>query len=168
MVLILTGPPAAGKTTVGPLLAARLPRCAMIDVDQLRAMVVQPHIAPWRGEAGLAHLRLGATNACLLAKSFCAAGFDVIILDVLIDETATIYERALAQFDPKIVLLLPSLKEALTRNQKRGQFLTDDEVRLLYGWQQQLTIYDQQIDNTHQSTEQLVEQLLNVVGVNRS
>ncbi len=160
MMLILTGPPAAGKTTTAPQLAARLPRCAVIDVDLIRAMVVQPHIAPWRGEAGRAQLRLGALNACLLAQNFHEAGYDVIMLDVLTDETATIYRQQLERYGPKIVLLLPALAVSLERNRARGQPLTDAEVRLLYGWQQQLTEYDLRIDNTQQSVEQLVDQLL--------
>ncbi len=164
MILILTGPPAAGKNTTGSQLAARLPRCVVIDVDLIRSMVVQPHIPPWQGEAGMAQLRLGAQNACLLAQNFQQAGYDVVILDVLTDETASIYRRALQQFDAKIVLLLPALAEALSRNQKRGQILTDDEVRLLYGWQQQLHEYDQRIDNSEQPVEDVVTQLLSAMG----
>lgn len=63
MILLLTGPPVAGKSTLGPLIAKRLERCAVIDVDRVRAMVVQPHIAPWLGEEGMTQLRLGARNA---------------------------------------------------------------------------------------------------------
>lgn len=54
MILILTGPPAAGKSTLGPLIAKQRRRCAVIDVDWVRAMLVQPHIAPWLGEEGMA------------------------------------------------------------------------------------------------------------------
>jgi shikimate kinase len=148
MVLILTGPPAAGKTTVGPLLAQRLRRCTVIDVDQLRRMVVQPHIAPWKDAEGLAQLQLGARNASLLVRNFVAEGYAVIVLDVLIDETAALYKQLLADIEYRIVLLLPSLGAVIERNQRRGQWLTDDEVRLLYRWEEKLTIYDEVIDNT--------------------
>jgi shikimate kinase len=84
MILILTGPPAAGKSTLGSLIAKRLERCAVIDVDWVRAMLVQPHISAWLGEAGMAQLRLGAKNACVLAHNFVAEGYDVVILDVII------------------------------------------------------------------------------------
>lgn len=90
MILIITGPPAAGKSTVGPIIAGQLERCAVIDVDLVRAMVVQPHVAPWLSEEGLSQLRLGAENASALARNFVNAGFDVVILDVLTDETAQI------------------------------------------------------------------------------
>jgi len=159
MILILTGPPAAGKTTIGPLLAKQLERCAVIDVDQVRAMVVQPHIAPWRGAAGMDQLRFGAHNACTLAQNFVAAGYAVVILDVLTDETAQLYRTALAAHQPTIVLLLPSLAEVLHRNQIRGQWLTDDEVELLYNWQENLHLYDRKIDNTHIPVDALVLEL---------
>lgn len=159
MILILTGPPAAGKSTLGPLIAKGLGRCAVIDVDWVRIMVVQPHIAPWLGEEGMAQLRLGARNACALAHNFADEGYDVIISDVLTDETAAIYRMHLASLDHQIVLLLPSLRESLHRNQMRGQWLTDDEVRLLYRWEESLNIYDRKIDNTNQSADDLATTL---------
>lgn len=153
MILILTGPPASGKTTIGPLIAKQLERCAVVDVDLLRAMVVQPHVAPWHGAAGQAQLELGAHNACALARNFRQEGFAVVILDVLTDTTAQLYRSMLHDLEPAIVLLLPTLATALQRNQARGQWLTDDEVRLLYTWQQALTRYDHQIDNTDLSPQ---------------
>lgn len=159
MILILTGPPAAGKSTVGPLIAHQLAQCAVVDVDQVRAMVVQPHVAPWRGTAGQAQLQLGAHNGCALAHNLAAAGYHVILLDVLTAATAAIYHTQLAALPHQIVLLLPTLATVLQRNQQRGQWLTDDEVRLLYGWQEQLSVYDRRIDNTHLPAAQLAAEL---------
>ncbi|MBX3014955.1 MAG: AAA family ATPase [Caldilineaceae bacterium] len=159
MIMILTGPPAAGKSTLAPLIAQQRPRGAVIDVDKVRAMVVQPHIAPWLGEAGMAQLRLGAQNACQLAHTFTAEGYDVVIADVLTDETATLYQKALAPLEHQIILLLPSLAAVLERNRERGQWLTDEEVRLLYGWQTVLHIYDQKIDNTNEAVTTLAATL---------
>ena len=95
MILIITGPPASGKSTIGPLIAKQLQRCVVIDVDLLRAMVKQPHIPPWQGEKGNAQLSLDVQNACAMAQNYVAAEFDVVILDVLTDETAHIYQQQL-------------------------------------------------------------------------
>ena len=159
MILILSGPPAAGKSTLGPLIASQLERCAVIDVDRVRLMVAQPHVPPWRGEEGLRQLRLGAENACLLAHNFVEAGFHVVILDVLTPETAGIYRSNLAPLDHQIVLLLPTLEQSLQRNRARGQWLTDEEVRLLYAWEAQLAECDRKIDNSHISAEELAVEL---------
>lgn len=160
MIIILTGPPAAGKSTIGKSLATKLNRCAVVDVDLLRAMVVKPHVPPWQGEEGMAQLRLGAANACILAQNFNRAFYHVVILDVLTDETARIYRHQLDQLDHRIVLLLPALEVVLERNQLRGQILTDAEVRLLYDWQRRLTDYGQQIDNSERSAEDVADWLL--------
>ena len=53
MILILTGPAAAGKTSVSNRLGELVPNVAVIDVDHLRAMVRNPHLAPWEEKAGL-------------------------------------------------------------------------------------------------------------------
>lgn len=159
MILILTGPPAAGKSTLGPLIASQLERCAVIDVDRVRLMVAQPHVPPWSGEEGMRQLRLGVDNACLLAHNFVKEGFHVVILDVLTTETAGIYRSKLVTLEHQIVLLLPTLEQSLQRNRERGQWLTDEEVRLLYAWEEQLYEYDRKIDNTDLSVEALVPKL---------
>lgn len=159
MILIITGPPAAGKSTVGPIIAGQLERCAVIDVDLVRAMIVQPHVSPWLSEEGLSQLRLGAENASALARNFVNAGFDVVILDVLTDETAQTYRQKLRNVEHMIVLLIPSVEESLRRNQERGQFLTDDEVRILYDWEAMLLEIDVRIDNTYMPVEKLAKQL---------
>ncbi len=58
--LILSGPTAAGKNTVGRVLAQRRRRCAVVDFDAVRAMFVQPHRAPWQGTEGRAQHLLGS------------------------------------------------------------------------------------------------------------
>jgi len=45
--LILTGAPAVGKSVTAQSLAARRERCAVIDVDDVRQLVVGGHAAPW-------------------------------------------------------------------------------------------------------------------------
>jgi len=158
-VLILTGPSGAGKNTVAAVLAKKLVRCAVIDVDLVRWMVLQPHKASWDGKEGQAQQKLGVQNACVLARNFISAGFDVVILDVLTDEMARIYKTELRESEPKIVLLLPTWDEIKRRNIIRGSRLTDDEVEMVYEWQKQLTVYDTKIDNTHLSAEELATRL---------
>lgn len=165
MILIITGPPASGKTTVGPLIAERLNQCAVIEVDILRVMVRQPHITPWLGKAGLAQLRLGALNGSTMARNCAAAGYDVVVTDVLTDETAGIYRSELAGLEHRIVLLLPCLEESLRRNRERGQFLTDEEVEILYGWQTGLSDFDVEINNTHIALKELAASLTQLISV---
>lgn len=160
MFLILTGPSGARKNTVAVELAKQVNRCAVIDVDVVRWMVLQPHKAPWEGEEGTAQQRLGVVNACALARNFINAGFDVIVLDVLSDETARLYKAELKEIGPRIVLLLPTLDEIKRRNTTRETRLKSAEVEILYDRQQHLTEYDVKIDNTNLTAQELATRLM--------
>ncbi|MET0693209.1 MAG: hypothetical protein ABWY56_04725 [Propionibacteriaceae bacterium] len=128
--LVLTGGPAVGKTTCGRALAAEVDRGAYLDVDDLRQLVVSGAAAPWEGAAGLAQQALGATNACALAANFRAAGFDVVIADVLTPATTQIYRDSLPGC--LVVHLRISLEHARQRAATRTVYLTDDEFELLH------------------------------------
>lgn len=148
MILIITGPPAAGKTTISNMLSTMVPNCALIDADALRAMVRNPHIPPWEGKAGNYQLLLGAKNACTLAQAFHEQRLNVIITDVLTSESREIYTSTLSELDPNFVMLMPTLETCLKRNKMRGQFLQDQEVKLLYNWQTDLKGIETVLDNS--------------------
>src|SRR5215204_1887840 len=76
VVIVVSGMQGAGKSTVATALARRLPRAARIEPDALQAMIVSGGRWPEAREmsaAAAAQLRL--RHACLLARSFVAAGF---------------------------------------------------------------------------------------------
>ena len=83
-VLILTGPPAAGKSSVAQALAERYDRVAHIEVDTLRHFITPTGYVP----PGPARLRTpagaGDRNACALARNFIAERIAVIIDDVVV------------------------------------------------------------------------------------
>lgn len=127
--MILTGPPAAGKTSCARGLAERRQRCAVLDVDDIRHLVVAGHAAPWDGGEGAAQHRLGAENACRLARSFDAYGLDVVITDVVTDSVWPVYAEWLP--GAVVVQLRLSAAEACRRSDSRPRRLTEAEfVRL--------------------------------------
>jgi hypothetical protein len=157
--LILSGPTASGKNTVGALLARQRERCAVVDFDLVRAMFVQPHAPPWFGEEGKAQQFLGIKHVCQLVGGFAENGWEVIILDVLTDKTAGIYKQLLHQYNPKIVQLLPKFSELDRRFHERGACLTEEEFAMMYEEQNSFTNYDLRIDNTDVTPEVVVEML---------
>lgn len=163
-VLILTAPTGTGKNTIAEILARKKERCVVIDVDLLRLMVRSPHKAPWQGEEGHEQQLLGVVNACILAKQFALKNFSVIILDVLSDETAKVYKANLAEFEHNLVLLLPNWEEIVRRNKTREAKLTHEELEMVYKQQTALKVYDEKIDNTAISAEDVANKLNLLLG----
>jgi predicted kinase len=128
--LLLTGGPAAGKTTTARAVVTSLSRAAVVDVDDIRQLVVAGHAAPWQGDEGLRQQRLGVENACGLALRFLGAGIEVILCDVLSTDTAVRYRRLLR--DLVVVRFEISLDEARRRAARRPVHLTADEFEDLH------------------------------------
>ena len=97
--LLLTGGPAAGKSATSRRLVESLRRAAVIDVDDIRHLVVAGHAAPWEGTEGQRQQRIGVENACDLARRFLHEGVDVVLCDVISHETAALYRDLLARSD---------------------------------------------------------------------
>lgn len=156
-VLVLTGPPAVGKTSIGRLLAATRLRCALADIDDVRHLVVTGHAAPWDGDEGQEQQRLGVINGCGMAGNFTGHGIDVVIVDVVTDQTAALYRQLLPE--PLIVQLTATYDEALRRAHTRKIFLTWSEFRRLHDEQAHLTDVDHRLDTTHLNPRQTVAEL---------
>lgn len=157
--IILTGPAGVGKNTIATEFAALVERCAIVDVDTIRQMLTKPHNAPWEGEEGKKQQILGAKNAIELAENFLEDDCDVMILDVVTNETAKRYREGSSDHGLKIVLLLPSLQTILQRNANRSPKISEQEIRELYTWQENLTDYDQKIDNSELSAKDLAQRI---------
>jgi predicted kinase len=128
--LILSGGPAVGKSVTARVLAQGREKCAFIDVDDVRQLVVAGGAAPWQGSDGRDQQRLGVANACALARNFVAAGFEVIVVDVLTPKTCDLYRRDLPEC--VVVHMTVTWPEAMRRAASRKVWLTDDEFRMLH------------------------------------
>ena len=147
-VLLLTGPPASGKNTIGEQLAKRLDRCAVIDTDAVRRMIVNPHKSAWEGEEGARQLVLGVENACDLARNFDEQGYRVVITDTLTESLLEQYRDELSEFSLWTVLILPTQEEIARRLISRPDYLSRGRVEVAYAQQAQFTGYDEKLDNT--------------------
>lgn len=102
----------------------------MVDVDDLRHLVVAGHAAPWEGEDGRRQQLIGVHNACDLARRFHAADIEVVLADVVTDATAALYRQLLQ--DLQIIRLRLPVEEARRRARARPAGLTDQELRDLH------------------------------------
>jgi chloramphenicol 3-O-phosphotransferase len=160
IMLLLTGPTAAGKNTIATPLAQRFARCAVVDFDLVRAMFVHPHRAPWQGGEGHHQQILGIALVCQLARGFAQAGWNVIILDVVTEALVQHYTEALHAFPLTIVQILPTFEENLRRFVARGPCLTDQEFEQTYHDQVAFAHYHARIDNTNLTPEDVADRLM--------
>ncbi|GAA5174017.1 hypothetical protein GCM10025771_02720 [Niveibacterium umoris] len=118
--IILTGAPNAGKTTVAGLLKAQCARLAVIEVDDLRACIA------WMPLAEAVPLNL--INACDVANNFLAHGLDVLFVYPLSDADFTFIRP---RFEPDQEILSVALWCAPDVNaESRGS-------RVLSGWERE-------------------------------
>ena len=136
-ILILTGPPGAGKTSVATALADRYDRVAHIPVDGLRHFITPTgYRAP--GKPGFERQQaLAIRNACDLARNFMAERFAVIIDDIVPGhEQFDLYLEGLKDAGVPVhyVRLLPSLEVCRERNRaRRADRVPEERLDLLYG-----------------------------------
>ena len=164
-VLILTGPPAAGKTAVADALCERYDRVAHIDVNMVRHFLRAGFVAPWRqGPDWERQHRLAVRNAAVIARNFLAEKIGVIADDVVDAQSLGWYLEELkpAGASVHLVRLMPSLAVCEARNTSRG------EGRVRPAWVTE--IYERfakaadfagsTIDNSDLSVEETADRLL--------
>ncbi len=147
-VLLITGPPASGKNTVAECLGKRMYNCAVVDVDDVRHMIVQPIVDPWQQEEGARQRAIGVLNACAMARNFESQGFDTVLVDLLTDETAKMYRSALGDLNFFVLSLLPTEQEINSRLLTRTDYLARGDTDWMYAQQAAFSDYDERLDNT--------------------
>ena len=130
--LIITGAPAAGKSTVSRLVAGRLGRSALLDGDLMDELIVNGRV--WAlgqpADEAARQVALSRRNLCALAANFADAGFTPV-LDTLVPHRAHL-DALLEALHPRRVLLVvlaPAIEVCRHRNTIRPeleQFFFDD------------------------------------------
>lgn len=115
LLIVISGPAAAGKTTIGRQIAARRDRAIHIDGDFIQNLIVTGSITmdipPPPG--ALDQLRLRFQAALNIANLYRGAGFDAIISDNLFEEEAHQFIKLAIDSHPSrsihFVMLNPSV-----------------------------------------------------------
>lgn len=159
-VLVLTGGPAAGKSTTALALATTTPRTAFIDVDDVRQLVKNGGAAPWDGEKGASQQLLGVRNATCLASNFVGQGINVTVADVVNPITLALYRELLP--DVLVVRLTLGLEEARRRAAQRTVYLTDAEFEELHRQQGDNLQVDHELDVADMGIDEQVAAVMKI------
>ena len=122
-IYLITGPMAAGKSTVAALLARRFPRGVHLEGDVFRRSIVsgREEATPDASPDGTEQLRLRYRLAAAAADSYCEAGFTVALEDVVAGPLLAEYMSFIRSRPLHVVVLLPSTEALAAREAARPQ-----------------------------------------------
>jgi len=120
-VIVISGIPGAGKSTISALLARQFERGVHLEAEALQRCIVSgghwPNEAPQ--EEAMRQLRLRGQNVAVLADSFFAAGFTAVVDDMVIGRRLMELRSDVRSRPLFFVLLLPQLEVVRRRNAQR-------------------------------------------------
>lgn len=164
-VIIITGTPGAGKSSVAEALSLRLERSAHIQVDFFRKMIRSGYASPhhWNDEVTRQYA-LARKNAAATTLNIAQAGFTVIIDDIVHQEWVQDWIDNLNGLSPRFVLLQPTLAKAKERNITREIWTVEESIieSLHSSFAQNNTPQSGWIvvDNTYQTIEETVDEIM--------
>lgn len=137
-VIVITGVMAAGKSTVAQLLAGRLERSVHVRGDVFRRMVVNGRVemGPGAEPEAFRQLNLRYDLAALTADRYAAAGFDVVVQDVILGPELPAFLSRVRSVQRHLVVLAPSVAVLDRRERERPKtgyvdFTPEDLDRVL-------------------------------------
>ncbi|GAB3917733.1 hypothetical protein GCM10011575_41700 [Microlunatus endophyticus] len=168
LLIVISGPAAAGKTTIGREIAARRNRAIHIDGDFIQGLIVtgsiKMDVPPPPG--ALDQLRLRFQAALAVANLYRDAGFDAIISDNLFEEEAHRFIQSAISSHPSrlihFVMLNPSVEAIWERYNQRpeGGYTASLTPEVLKDAVERTARVGLWLDTSHLTAGQTAEQVL--------
>lgn len=122
-VVLVTGIMAAGKSTVAQALAERLPRSVHVRGDLYRRMIVngQSGMTPEYADEAVRQLHLRYRLAAMTADEYCAAGFTVVVQDIVMGPDLQRVVDLIRSRPRIVVVLAPRPETVAAREHERAK-----------------------------------------------
>jgi gluconate kinase len=170
---LVTGAQAAGKSTVGRLLAERFDRGAFIEGDLMWKLVVSGAEDMGGGQPSDEAVRqylLRLRHGAMLADSLYENGFTAVHSDIVMGESLSPYLQMVRNRPRYVVMLYPSVEAIVARERARpktayrdlGPTLAD-AVETFYGWIDATERIGLWLDSTDQTPEETVDEIMSRV-----
>ena len=173
---MISGVPAAGKSTVARLLAERFDRGVRVPGDAIRAMTVSGRVdmRPDAGAEALRQLTLRYAGALSVASVYLNGGFDVVVEDVIIGPVLRDFLGLVPVPEFHLVFLDPDAAAIEQRDRDRyrdhiaygpGRRWSVSELQTLL--RQETERIGLWLDTTGQNADQTVEAILSDLDASR-
>jgi chloramphenicol 3-O-phosphotransferase len=134
-IVIVSGPPGAGKSTVCEALCERYDRTVHLETDDAYGWIRMGYVRPWK--PGSSHQNEMVSRACArAAMAFAQEGYGVFIDGVIGPHTLPVYvdELRAGGVPVHLAVLLPSLDVAMRRAGERAKQVpgSDEMFRSVY------------------------------------
>jgi cytidylate kinase len=164
--VLITGIPAAGKSTVAQRLAQRFDRGVHVEGDIFRRMVVagRHEMTAAPSDEALRQLRLRYRLAAQAADGYHEAGFSVVVQDVVIGTLLTAYVDAIRSRPLVVVVLAPRADVVARREAGRTKVAYRDGAATITALDAALRRETPRIgvwiDTSSQSADETVDEIL--------
>ena len=163
-IYLITGPMAAGKSTVARLLAARFERGVYLEGDYFRRSILsgRHEMTPDASPEAIRQLRLRYRLAASAADAYFDAGFTVALEDVVAGPLLGEYQTIIRSRPCHVIVLLPSVDAVAAREADRhSKGYTDWTVEQLYdGFVSTTPRVGMWVDTSYLTPEETVEAIL--------
>lgn len=167
-VILVTGWQASGKSTIGPILAARFPLSAHVEGDVFFRMPIggRQNMTRQPTEEAVRQLQLRYRAGAMVADLYADAGFTAVHTDIIMSESLAAYRSMIKTRLLYVVVLHPSAAALAAR--ERGRRTTrerdwpaiDEEAAHYHGELERSPRLGAWFDTSSQTPDETVEEIL--------